>query len=411
MHGFLLAPTMHVMNRWSHVTALLLFAACSSVACKPKTKFSPSGGGGANGRESAAPLPISFPSEPEVVAKPIGALRRGINLGNGFDAPTLGAWGVTLGEAHFEMAEAAGLDHVRLPVRFSAHAEKSAPYRIDEDFFQKVDWAVDQATAHHLSIIVDLHHYEELMKQPDAHVDRAVALWAQIAERYANRPETVLFELLNEPCDQLDPARLNALYAKLIPVVRAKNPTRTLLVDSFFWAAPNYLKNLELPDDPNLAVTFHMYQPILFTHQGAEWMSPEFQTTGVIFPGPPRGGVTLAPGAASTDWTRQWLESYAREPLATNPSSPRAVADEFDRVTAYVKSTGRRAYLGEFGAIDGADATSRENYVRLVRREAERRGFAWAIWDDGGRNQAMNVKSKSWVEPLRRALFEDQPAP
>src|SRR4051794_14090901 len=62
---------------------------------------------------------------PEVRAKsaPLPGFMKGINLGNGLDAPNEGEWGVTLRERHFEMAKAAGLDHVRLPVRFSGHAK------------------------------------------------------------------------------------------------------------------------------------------------------------------------------------------------------------------------------------------------------------------------------------------------
>ena len=99
-----------------------------------------------------------------------------------------------LSEAHFVMAKAAGLDHVRLPVRFSAHAGQSAPFTIDEAVFARVDWAIDQALSHGLCVIVDLHHYEELMKEPEANADRFVALWSQIAARYQGRPASVAFE-------------------------------------------------------------------------------------------------------------------------------------------------------------------------------------------------------------------------
>src|SRR5689334_22436628 len=76
---------------------------------------------------------------------PFEGFRRGINLGNGLDAPSEGAWGVTLDERHFEMAAAAGLDHVRLPVRFNAHAQASAPFTVDAAFLERVDWALDRA--------------------------------------------------------------------------------------------------------------------------------------------------------------------------------------------------------------------------------------------------------------------------
>ncbi len=381
--------------------------AASPAAPQPNSPPTPQATG-PSAAPQAKPLRIAFTDQPPV-ALPLGKLRRGINLGNGFDAPTLGAWGVTPDEKHFEMAAAVGLDHMRLPVRFSAHADKEAPYTIDEEFFQKIDWAIAEALERGLSIIVDLHHYEEIMKEPDAHADRLVGLWTQIAERYQDRPDTVLFELLNEPNDKLTPDKLNALMARLIAAVRPSNPTRTIIVDSYFWAAPDRLANLKLPEDEHVAASFHMYQPILFTHQGASWMQPEFQTRGIVFPGPPNVPATPTPAAAATPWTQQWIEAFNNQPAETNPSSPRAVAREFDQATRFAKERGIPVYLGEFGAIDIADPTSRENYLRLVRREAERRGFAWTVWDDGGRNMAMNVRAGTWVAPVARALFTEQP--
>src|SRR5579871_6942920 len=95
-------------------------------------------------------------------------LRHGINAGNALDAPSEGAWGPPLDEAYFESVAAAGFDHVRLPVRFNAHGAKTAPYTIDPAFLARVDWAIDQAQARGLTIIVDFHHFEELMDDPDA---------------------------------------------------------------------------------------------------------------------------------------------------------------------------------------------------------------------------------------------------
>ncbi len=360
--------------------------------------------------ERARPLRIEFSKPPRYIAPSMQGLKRGINLGNGFDAPSLGEWGVTPQEEHFSMAQAAGLDHIRLPVRFSAHAEVESPYTIDEEFFRQIDWAIERATAHELSIVIDLHHYEEIMVEPDAHAERIEAMWRQIAQRYQGLPETVIFELLNEPNNNLKPAKYNRLVATLVSAIRETNPTRTLIVDSFFWAAAVHLGTLLLPDDPHLVASFHMYQPILFTHQGADWMGPEYQTLGVLFPGPPQEPISPVDAAAQIDWTRDWLRRYNGQPISANPSSPSTVSREFEYATAFAEKSKIPVYLGEFGAIDFADAVSRENYLRLVRREAERRGFAWALWDDGGRYRCMKVQEGTWVEVIRRALFEDQPA-
>jgi endoglucanase len=254
---------------------------------------------------------------------------------------------------------------------------------------------------------VDVHHYNEIMQQPDAHAARFVALWQQIAERYNSRPASVIFELLNEPNTNLNPVKWNKLANETIRSIRKTNPERLILVDSYFWAAPGYLRALDLPkQDANIAATFHMYQPILFTHQGADWMEPEFQTRGVVFPGPPKAPVTLVPAALEKDWVKSWFDSYHSSAAAQNPSGPKTVQSEFDQVMRFVADTGRRVYLGEFGAVDHADADSRERYVRMVREQAEQRGIGWAYWDDGGRFKALDVTTGTWVPYLKAALLD-----
>ena len=67
--------------------------------------------------------------------------------------------------------------------------------------------------------------------------DRFVALWTQIAARYQSRPDTVAFELLNEPYSQLD-TTWNDVMLPAIRAIRATNPRRLLIVDAVFWADP-----------------------------------------------------------------------------------------------------------------------------------------------------------------------------
>lgn len=334
---------------------------------------------------------------------------KGINLGNGLDAPSEGAWGTQLSEKQFEMAAAGGFDHVRLPVRFSTAERMQAtpPYTIREEFFARVDWAIEQALSRKLSVILDVHHFEEIHKDPQANKERLYAMWRQIAPRYANRPASVAFEILNEPSAELKPAILNEITAEALRIIRETNPTRLVHADPYFWASSERLAELSLPaDDPNVVGHFHMYQPFLFTHQGASWVDPWAQTTGVIFPGPPRTPVTPVPAAEAESWVSEWFAGYNRLPAAQNPGGPRTVFEHFDNAARWVKSTGKRVYLGEFAAIDGADQQSRENYVWLVRTEAERRGIGWAYWDDGGRFKVMDPKTGKWNEGLRRALLD-----
>src|SRR5512142_2465840 len=72
-------------------------------------------------------------------------LGRGVNLGNALEAPTEGDWGVVLQDEYFDLVKQAGFASIRLPVRWSAHAQTEKPYTIDPVFMKRVDWAVANA--------------------------------------------------------------------------------------------------------------------------------------------------------------------------------------------------------------------------------------------------------------------------
>jgi endoglucanase len=340
---------------------------------------------------------------------PVGKPRllHGMNLGNALEAPREGAWGVTLHESDFSRIHEAGFDHVRLPVRFNGHASAVAPFAIDPPFFARVDWAIAQALKNDLAIVVDLHNYDEMMADPAAHRARFVALWRQIAQHYRNAPDAVCFELLNEPHDKLTASTWNSIVRDALRAVRATNPTRTVIVEGVDWAsAQNLRDSLSVPADPNVMASFHMYQPILFTHQGAPWMGPEYKTLGVHYPGPPSTPIVPVPSAVSVAWVKRWFERYNQEPAATNPSGPSTITEQLDMAASFAAAHHVRVYMGEFATVDHGDIVSRATWTRATRIEAERRGFGWAYWDDGGSCAAYDRKKGAWVPELEDALLK-----
>ncbi len=302
-------------------------------------------------------------------------LGRGINLGNALEAPREGDWGVRLKAGYFKAIKDAGFDTVRLPVRWSAHAEAAAPYTIEPKFAARVDWAIEQALANRLNIIVNVHHYGEMDSDPDRHLPRLAGLWEQIAARYRDRPPQVVFELLNEPHDKLSAAKWNAAAAKLLAAVRKRNPRRPVIVGPVQWNSIAMLDKLELPpDDRNLIVTVHYYDPFQFTHQGASWVKGADKWKG-----------------------RQWTGSDAEQD---------AIRKRLAIAAAWGKKHDRPIFLGEFGAFSAADMESRARWTRFIAREAERLGFSWAYWEFCAASAAYDPQTDRWREPLKAALVK-----
>src|ERR1051325_2880542 len=71
-----------------------------------------------------------------------GQLRRGMNFGDAMDAPHEGDWGWVISASDFHAVREAGFDHVRVPMRFSAHVDTRPPYRVDGNFFRPGDSVV-----------------------------------------------------------------------------------------------------------------------------------------------------------------------------------------------------------------------------------------------------------------------------
>lgn len=318
------------------------------------------------------PGPISL--ENQFAFEQAARLGRGVNLGNALEAPNEGEWGVVLEEGYFDLIKQAGFDTVRVPIRWNAHALEKPPYTIDADFFARVDWVVDQALARNLNVILNIHHYNELMEEPRPHKERFLALWEQIADHYRQAPDSVYFELLNEPNNTLSALYWNDYAQEAIRTIRRTNARRTIIVGPGDWNSLWKLNELQLPEeDRNLIVTFHYYEPFQFTHQGAEWVEN------------------------STPWLgTKWSDDEA---------SIGKIRRDFDIVKQWSEKNQRPIFLGEFGAYSKADDTSRHLWTNAVARAAEERGFSWAYWEFCAGFGVYNREKQSWNEPILTALI------
>lgn len=314
---------------------------------------------------SPAPLPDAFTQAAQ--------LKRGVNLGNALEAPNEGEWGVVLQAEYFTLLHEAGFDFVRLPIRWSAHAGDEAPYTLSPAFLARVDWAVEQARNNDLAIILDFHHYEEIFAAPAKEHERFLAIWEQLAAHYRDAPDSVIFEILNEPHDQLDEKLWNTYLAEALAVIRETNPIRLVVIGIANWGGLGSMHALEVPKDPHLMLTFHYYEPFKFTHQGAEWVSDSQSWLGTTWQGT--------------------VEEKA------------AIENDFKAAVAWAKSYNLPLFLGEFGAYRLADPDSRAKWTAFMVQQAETYGIPWAYWEFCSGFGIYNAETNTWNQPLTQALI------
>jgi endoglucanase len=364
--------------RWLSVLVLPALASCAAVpaamtAAEVANVVAPV----AAAIVPAAPAPVAAPSAP-VTAPPSVALqatdqpfRRGVNV-LGYDPYWTDAGKRRFEWRHFDEIHRAGFDFVRVNLQAFKHMD--AQNRLEPAWLTKLDDVVREAQRAGLGVILDEHDFDACSSDLVLCRQKLPAFWEQVAPRFANAPRNVAFELLNEPHEKLDAGTWNTVFAELLTVVRQTNPTRIVVVGPTSWNSFKELPTLQLPNDPNLLVTFHYYEPFHFTHQGASWAGDVKNLHGIT-----------------------WGSAADRA----------AVAADFDQVAAWSKANNRPVLLGEFGAYEksGTPENLRVAYTAAVRSEAERHGFGWGYWQFEGDFIAWDMARQRWVQPIRKALI------
>jgi endoglucanase len=274
---------------------------------------------------------------------------------------------------HFRLIREAGFEHVRINLHPFQFMSAAPAYTIQPAWLETLDWALDHSLQNGLLAIVDMHEFGRLGQDPLGLQPKFIATWRQLAQRYCDYPDSVLFEILNEPNKALTPALWNEYYQEPYRIIRESSPDRTLIIGPANWNGFDSLDTLELPEaDRNIIVTVHYYHPMPFTHQGAKWT--EYRD---------RSGIEWR----GADEERQTIQH------------------DFSLAQAWAENRQRPVYLGEFGAYDRADMPSRVRYTSFVARQAERLGWSWGYWQFDSDFVVFDIDRDAWVEPIRDALI------
>ena len=140
-------------------------------------------------------------------------LKIGWNLGDSLDACLPDVYGLDTETCWAEprttpeimqLVKDAGYKTVRIPVTWGNHMSPGPDYIIEPEWLDRVQEVVDYAYDIGLNVILNTHNEERYWHVPDRKHEAAVsaqmaALWSQVAERFQNYGERLLFESMNEP--------------------------------------------------------------------------------------------------------------------------------------------------------------------------------------------------------------------
>lgn len=309
------------------------------------------------------------------------AFKRGVNISHWLsqnypERPYAAPW---FGEKDVDWIAAHGFDHIRFPIdgRLWLRADGS----LDEKAIAPFDQAMVWARRRGLGAILDMHFLPgaSFESQPEdnplftdeTQLQRVADFWRRVAERYASEGPWLRFELLNEPVAKTS-AQFNTFARRMLAAIRASNPTRIIYLTSNRWSIFATVPEVEVPADLNVAFTFHFYEPLIFTHQRANWAKFPADMPAVPFP----GKVPNLSGYVPKD-------HWGWRPPGSELTVEKEIDVPFAKVAAWAreKAGGREIHIGEFGVYAPADDASKRHYIAALRAAAERHGFGWAVWD------------------------------
>ena len=285
-------------------------------------------------------------------------------------------------ERDVEQLAAWGFDHIRIPV--GEEQLFSPDGTMDNETMTLIETAIGWCKKHNMRAIFDLHnlrsHHFNADKKPlftdPAAQEAFCECWRKISDHLKKYPDSmVAYELMNEPVAD-DPAQWNDVVNKCLSAVREKEPHRTVVIGSNRWQSFDMVERLEVPaDDENIILSFHFYNPFMFTHYHASWTDMRDIPCEVHYPG------SLI---SKEDYDAMSDEMKGRYGYGAGQSgyNDRATLEkQIARAADAAAKMGRRIYLGEFGTLATTAEADRVAWFEDVVSLCNERGIAYAAWD------------------------------
>lgn len=315
----------------------------------------------------------------------------GWNLGNQLDAQNNGVAGEELWgnkkatQATFNALRNAGFSCVRIPVTWLGHVGNAPEYEIEDAYLSRVAEVVDYAENAGLKALINIHHdgadskYWLNIKDAatssatnDAIKKQITAMWTQIAKKFADKGDFLVFEAFNEIHDGgwgwgdnkndngAQYAVLNEWNQIFVDAVRAvgdQNATRYLGVPAYCTNIDISLESFKMPVDiegntNKILMAVHDYDPYTYTLENSF----------------PMWGHT-----APADKKESWGDEST-------------ITGQFKKLVDNFIAKGIPVYIGEFGCTHRSselEENFRKYYLEYFCKAASDYNISVMYWDNG----------------------------
>lgn len=293
-------------------------------------------------------------------------IKVGWNIGNTLDAT--GGSGLTQETSWgnpavtpelIQAVKDAGFNAVRIPTTWERQMDDNNVIR--EDWIARVQEIVDYAYSRDMYVILNMHHEEWYQPYADKEEEisaKMTACWTQIAERFKDYDEHLIFEGMNEPRWKNtqfewnggnDEGRevvnhLNKVFVDAVRATGGNNQYRFLMVCPYGAnSSESALSALEITDDDRLIVSVHAYIPYSFALQN--------------------------PG--SDKW------------LASKPNCTKEIDELAEVLDRLFISKGQAVIVGECGAMNRENEEYRAQWAEYYFAKFKEIGVPCFWWDNG----------------------------
>lgn len=275
----------------------------------------------------------------------------------------------------FENVRNKGFDFIRLPVNFGWMLDFDG--RLNESAMRNLDTVLKLALDADLTVLLDLHGWSEFYNDPDAqNIGRLISIWEQVAERYQAYSDKLWFEILNEPnndSDKMSDIKWNYIQLSAVSAIRKIDEDRVICLSPINFNSAHKLSSMLVNrSDKNIVIDVHNYEPMSFTHQGAEWLDGAY--------------------TEKTPFSKDMLNDFERA---------LTVAQE------YQEKTGIKVIVGEFGVYEKqVSEKDVSQFLSGAVRLMKEHNLSWSYWEYNAGFGAFDYAKKEWKPFVADALLQ-----